>query len=43
VMPFDVLNKEKKILLEAGYNNCDKLIEDYNQGKLSLKAGCDAG
>jgi DNA-directed RNA polymerase III subunit RPC1 len=42
VMPFDVLNTEKKKLLEAGYNNCDKLIEDYNSGKLSLKAGCDA-
>jgi DNA-directed RNA polymerase III subunit RPC1 len=42
VMPFEVLNKAKKDLLEAGYNNCDKLIDDYNQGKLSLKAGCDA-
>lgn len=33
---------EKGKTISNGYQQCDKLIEEYNEGKLSLKPGCDA-
>jgi len=41
VSPFMELIKEKENLLSIGYENCDKLIEQYKSGKLVLKAGCN--
>lgn len=42
VTPFSKLINEKQQLVESGYKNCDKLIEDYKKGELVLKAGCNA-
>jgi DNA-directed RNA polymerase III subunit RPC1 len=42
VTPFHELIVEKHKLLEIGYQNCDVLIDQYRQGKLVLKAGCNA-
>ena len=42
VTPFKLLIDEKQKLLDAGYVNCDLLIEQYKEGKLVLKAGCNA-
>lgn len=41
VTPFGELIKEKQILVDAAYKSCDKLIEQYKNGKLVLKAGCN--
>lgn len=42
VTPFDQLISEKQTLLQKGYDECDKLIEEYKSGNLALKAGCNA-
>lgn len=42
VTPFQILINEKQNLLDAGYANCEKLIDQYKEGKLVLKAGCNA-
>ncbi|KAJ8756358.1 hypothetical protein K2173_025170 [Erythroxylum novogranatense] len=42
VQPGKRLNDEKGKTISNGYQRCNKLIQDYNQGKLTLKPGCDA-
>jgi DNA-directed RNA polymerase III subunit RPC1 len=42
VTPFKELVDEKSKLMDIGYAKCDELIETYKQGKLELKAGCNA-
>ncbi|KAG8633988.1 DNA-directed RNA polymerase III subunit 1 isoform X3 [Manihot esculenta] len=42
VQPGKKLIDEKGKTISNGYQQCDKLIEEYNEGKLSLKPGCDA-
>jgi len=42
VTPFEELVQAKGELIKNGYTRCDELIEEYNQGKLVLKAGCNA-
>lgn len=41
VTPFPELIEEKEKLLEIGYKQCDKLIEQYKVGDLVLKPGCN--
>ena len=42
VTPFAELNKAKADLLKMGYERCDEMIEEFKNGKLELKAGCNA-
>ena len=42
VTPFEQLIEEKKSLLQKGEDECDKLIEEFKNGNLALKAGCNA-
>lgn len=42
VTPFPELIVEKDKLLEIGSKNCEIIIDQYNKGKLALKAGCNA-
>jgi DNA-directed RNA polymerase III subunit RPC1 len=42
VTPFQKLNDSKKELLETGYRKCDNMIKDFKEGKLELRAGCNA-
>ncbi|EEF30548.1 DNA-directed RNA polymerase III largest subunit, putative [Ricinus communis] len=42
VQPGKKLIDGKGKTISNGYQQCDKLIEQYNEGKLLLKPGCDA-
>ncbi|KAK6935961.1 RNA polymerase Rpb1, domain 5 [Dillenia turbinata] len=42
VQPGETLNNEKKAKISEEYQNCDHLIQSYNEGSLPLEAGCDA-
>ncbi|CAK9184824.1 unnamed protein product [Ilex paraguariensis] len=42
VQPGDRLSDNKRATILGGYGDCDKLIHEYNEGKLSLQPGCDA-
>ncbi|XP_050232312.1 DNA-directed RNA polymerase III subunit 1 [Mercurialis annua] len=42
VQPGKKLIEEKAKTISTGYQECDRLIEEYNKGKLMLKPGCDA-
>ncbi|CAL1403267.1 unnamed protein product [Linum trigynum] len=42
VQPGKRLSDEKGRTISNGYQHCNKIIEEYNQGKLALKPGCDA-
>ena len=42
VTPFPNLLIEKEKMLRIGYKKCEDMIERFEQGELSLKAGCDA-
>lgn len=42
VTPSDDLAEKKKELLQKGYDEANRAIEDYRRGKLSLKPGCNA-
>ena len=41
VTPVHELIIEKEKLLEIGYRQCDRLIEQYKEGDLDLKPGCN--
>lgn len=40
VWPAESLIKEKKQLVEQGYTNCTKTIQEYKDGKLQTQPGC---
>uniref|UniRef100_A0A6M2EG35 DNA-directed RNA polymerase subunit n=1 Tax=Populus davidiana TaxID=266767 RepID=A0A6M2EG35_9ROSI len=42
VQPGKKLIDEKGKTISNGYRHCNKLIADYNGGRLALKSGCDA-
>jgi DNA-directed RNA polymerase III subunit RPC1 len=42
VTPFKQLNDAKRDLLDNGYKQCDDMIQVFKDGKLELKAGCNA-
>lgn len=42
VQPSAEVIKEKNSLMRKGYEQCDKLIEDYKEGKLPPQPGCNA-
>uniref|UniRef100_A0A2P2LRP6 DNA-directed RNA polymerase n=1 Tax=Rhizophora mucronata TaxID=61149 RepID=A0A2P2LRP6_RHIMU len=42
VQPGKRLNDEKHRTISNGYQQCNELIQEYNEGKLALKPGCDA-
>lgn len=42
VQPGETLTKERKKLIEQGYNDCDEKIKAFALGSLHLKAGLDA-
>ncbi|CAI0437578.1 unnamed protein product [Linum tenue] len=42
VQPGKRLSDEKGRTISNGYQHCNKIIEEYNKGKLALKPGCDA-
>ncbi|XP_065849011.1 DNA-directed RNA polymerase III subunit 1 isoform X2 [Euphorbia lathyris] len=42
VQPGKRLIDGKGKTISTGYQHCDKLIDEYNEGKLTLKPGCDA-
>lgn len=42
VTPSETLLISKGELIEKGYHECEKIIEQWKAGKLPLKAGCDA-
>ncbi|XP_057978200.1 DNA-directed RNA polymerase III subunit 1 [Malania oleifera] len=42
VQPGELLNMRKRETILEGYENCDELIQSYNEGKLKLQPGCDA-
>ncbi|CAN0927505.1 DNA-directed RNA polymerase III subunit 1 [Linum grandiflorum] len=42
VQPGKRLSDEKGRTISNGYQHCNKVIEQYNAGKLALKPGCDA-
>ncbi|KAF9618721.1 hypothetical protein IFM89_002416 [Coptis chinensis] len=42
VEPGGLLNHKKKARMDEGYEKCDNLIKDYNEGKLELPPGCDS-
>jgi DNA-directed RNA polymerase III subunit RPC1 len=42
VTPFPELSKAKEDLLKMGYERCDEMIEEFKNGMLELKAGCNA-
>ncbi|WCJ25207.1 DNA-directed RNA polymerase III subunit 1 [Euphorbia peplus] len=42
VQPGKRLIDGKGKTISTGYQHCDKLIDEYNEGKLMLKPGCDA-
>ena len=42
VTPFSNLLDAKQKMLTEGYDKCKKLINLYEEGGLTLKAGCDA-
>ena len=41
VMPSANLVRKKQALVEEAYAKCDKLIRDFNEGKLARDPGCD--
>jgi len=41
VTPFANLLVEKDRMLKLGYKNCDNMIQLYEKGELTLKAGCN--
>ncbi|PSN72369.1 beta and beta-prime subunits of DNA dependent RNA-polymerase [Corynespora cassiicola Philippines] len=41
VTPGEMLNRRKQILIEEAYAKCDKLIKDFNSGKLQRDPGCN--
>jgi len=42
VTPFVELSQAKADLLKMGYERCDEMIEEFNNGNIELKAGCNA-
>ena len=40
VTPYQIVN-QKEAIVKEGYDKCDEIIAKFNQGKLSLKAGCN--
>ncbi|KAK9755069.1 hypothetical protein RND81_01G000400 [Saponaria officinalis] len=42
VRPGKLLNDRRKCIIMEGYKECDRLIQSYDAGKLSLIPGCDA-
>ncbi|KAL2318688.1 hypothetical protein Fmac_032564 [Flemingia macrophylla] len=42
VQPKETLIKRKDETISVGYGKCDSHIEEFNKGKLNVKAGCDA-
>lgn len=42
VQPKDELIEKKDNTIKVGYEDCNRFIEAFNEGKLVLKAGCDA-
>ena len=42
VTPFFALKQAKADLLKMGYERCDEMIEEFKNGNLELKAGCNA-
>jgi DNA-directed RNA polymerase III subunit RPC1 len=42
VTPFAELSKAKEDLLKMGYERCDEMIDEFKNGLLELKAGCNA-
>ncbi|GAB4843614.1 DNA-directed RNA polymerase III subunit 1 [Ancistrocladus abbreviatus] len=42
VQPGRLLNEQKSCRISDGYKDCDRLIQSYNNGKLTLIPGCDA-
>ncbi|GAB4824483.1 DNA-directed RNA polymerase III subunit 1, variant 2 [Ancistrocladus abbreviatus] len=42
VQPGRLLNEQKSCRISDGYEECDRLIQSYNNGKLTLMPGCDA-
>ncbi|KAH7082572.1 hypothetical protein BKA63DRAFT_501235 [Paraphoma chrysanthemicola] len=41
VTPGDILNQKKQALIDEAYAKCDKLIQDFQEGKLQRDAGCN--
>lgn len=41
VQPGTILNAKKEERIKEGYSRCDKHIDLFNKGKLSLQPGCD--
>ncbi|XP_020235574.1 DNA-directed RNA polymerase III subunit 1 [Cajanus cajan] len=42
VQPKETLIRRKDETISVGYGKCDGHIEEFNKGKLKVKAGCDA-
>ncbi|GAV71386.1 RNA_pol_Rpb1_2 domain-containing protein/RNA_pol_Rpb1_3 domain-containing protein/RNA_pol_Rpb1_1 domain-containing protein/RNA_pol_Rpb1_5 domain-containing protein/RNA_pol_Rpb1_4 domain-containing protein, partial [Cephalotus follicularis] len=42
VLPDKKLNKKKESTISDDYKECDKKIQDYNEGKLAVRTGSDA-
>lgn len=42
VQPKEELIEKKDNTIKVGYEDCNRFIEAFNEGKLVLKAGCDA-
>ncbi|XP_074317264.1 DNA-directed RNA polymerase III subunit 1 [Silene latifolia] len=42
VQPGKLLNDQKRCRILEGYEECDRLIQSYSEGKLTLMPGCDA-
>ncbi|XP_048503116.1 DNA-directed RNA polymerase III subunit 1 isoform X2 [Beta vulgaris subsp. vulgaris] len=42
VQPGKLLSEQKTEKILIGYKECDTLIQSYNEGKLTLRSGCDA-
>ncbi|KAH9605166.1 hypothetical protein KSS87_011122 [Heliosperma pusillum] len=42
VQPGKFLNEQKRCRILEGYGECDRLIQSYSEGKLTLMPGCDA-
>lgn len=41
VTPGEMLNRKKQVLIDEAYAKCDKLINDFKEGKLQRDPGCD--
>lgn len=42
VQPKEILINMKDETISDGFRTCEDFIQDFNKGKLELKAGCDA-